>query len=317
MPSFKYNLVSITSLTMHLKCIVSFTDFFCLLQAPSLKRPLEIGKAHDGLYGLYFLCKDCLQKSTQTVNKGHSLSTCVSSGTKSFPNSCLSSTTVDIVTCHCNSHSCSPYVNTSFHKNNIGAASVHVVLPHKSDVDQLWHNRLGHVPFSKMRQIPSIPVKFSLNQSFFCPVCPMARQTRLPFPTRTKDTTTIFDLLHIDLWGPYHVATHDKHKYFLPLLDDHSRCTWTQLLSCKSNMIHTIIAFVSMIENQFKTNLKAVRTDNGLEFTNTILNNFFVSKGILHQKSCPYTPQQNGVVERKYKYLLETARAFFFNPNYL
>ncbi|OIT29118.1 hypothetical protein A4A49_56015, partial [Nicotiana attenuata] len=48
-PSFKFNLVSISSLAAHLKCIASFSDTSCLLQAPSLKRPLEIGKLLDGL----------------------------------------------------------------------------------------------------------------------------------------------------------------------------------------------------------------------------------------------------------------------------
>jgi len=71
-----------------------------------------------------------------------------------------------------------------------------------------------------------------------------------------------------------------------------------------------------MVENQFKTTIKVIRSDNGLEFTNTESIIFFQSKGIHHQKSCPYTPQQNGVVERKHKYILETARALFFSPNY-
>ena len=67
-----------------------------------------------------------------------------------------------------------------------------------------------------------------------------------------------------------------------------------------------------MIENQFEVTVKKIRTDNGLEFVNTESTNFFKTKGIVHQKTCPYTPQQNGVVERKHKHLLETARALLF-----
>ena len=69
---------------------------------------------------------------------------------------------------------------------------------------------------------------------------------------------------------------------------------------------------MSLIENQFQTKLKAIRLDNGLEFTSSEVVHFFQTKGIIHQKTCPYTPQQNGVVERKHKYLLETARALLF-----
>ena len=67
-----------------------------------------------------------------------------------------------------------------------------------------------------------------------------------------------------------------------------------------------------MVENQFKTNIQVIRSDNGLEFVNQESILYFQSKGISHQKSFPYTPQQNGVVERKDKYLLETARALLF-----
>lgn len=65
-PSFKYNLISISSLTTHLKCLASFSNTCCFLQAPSLKRPLEISKVHDGLY---LLCSDCLNKGSSTAAK--------------------------------------------------------------------------------------------------------------------------------------------------------------------------------------------------------------------------------------------------------
>ena len=72
-----------------------------------------------------------------------------------------------------------------------------------------------------------------------------------------------------------------------------------------------------MVENQFSTTVKTIRSDNGLEFTSNETTLFFQSKGIIHQKSCPYTPQQNGVVERKHKYILETARALLFQSKLL
>ena len=54
-----------------------------------------------------------------------------------------------------------------------------------------------------------------------------------------------------------------------------------------------------MIETQFNTCVQTIRTDNGLEFVNVETSIFFKTKGIIHEKTCPYTPQQNGVVERK------------------
>lgn len=67
-----------------------------------------------------------------------------------------------------------------------------------------------------------------------------------------------------------------------------------------------------MVENQFNTSIKSNRTYNRLEFTSSEIVSFLQTKGILHKKICPYTPQQNGVMERKHKYLLETARALLF-----
>lgn len=92
-------------------------------------------------------------------------------------------------------------------------------------------------------------------------------------------------------------------------MDDYSRSTWSHLLSCKSNALHTFKAFSAMIENQFNTTIKSIRTNNGLEFTNSEATLFIQSEDIVHQKICLYTPQQNGAVKRKYKYLLETSRA--------
>lgn len=61
---------------------------------------------------------------------------------------------------------------------------------------------------------------------------------------------------------------------------------------------------MSLVENQFKVILKLIRTDDGSEFINNETFLFFQDKGMIHQNSYPYTPQQNSVVERKHKHLL-------------
>ena len=69
---------------------------------------------------------------------------------------------------------------------------------------------------------------------------------------------------------------------------------------------------VTLIKNQFQTTIKCIRSNNGPEF---LQNDFFSSKGILHQTSCVYTPQQNGRVERKHQHILNVARALMFQSN--
>lgn len=95
-----------------------------------------------------------------------------------------------------------------------------------------------------------------------------------------------------------------------PFVNDYSRCTWIHLLRCNNNALQTIQALFAMVKNQFST--KTIRTDNGTEFTNLEATFFFQSWGVVRQRTCPYTPQQNGVVDRKHKCLLETTRALLY-----
>nr|GMD46029.1 Retrovirus-related Pol polyprotein from transposon TNT 1-94 [Ipomoea batatas] len=116
----------------------------------------------------------------------------------------------------------------------------------------------------------------------------------------------------MDIWGPYKVATTYGHQYFLTILDDHSRAVWIYLMKGKSEARGLIVGFCNLVENQFGTKVKCIRSDNGLEFN---MVEFFKQKGIIHQTSCTYTPQQNSRVERKHGHLLSTARALKFQAN--
>lgn len=70
--------------------------------------------------------------------------------------------------------------------------------------------------------------------------------------------------------------------------------------------------FLFRIRNQYDASIKILRSDNGKEFFNSNCTKLFSSLGIVHQSGCPYTPQQNGVVERKHRHILKVARALKF-----
>ncbi|XP_055830850.1 uncharacterized protein LOC129899873 [Solanum dulcamara] len=109
---------------------------------------------------------------------------------------------------------------------------------------------------------------------------------------------------HVKLW---HV------RFFLTIVDDYSKGTWTFLLSTKSNAFPILKSFLSMVERQFNVRVKMIRSDNALELgKGTQKSAFLASQGILHQFSCVATPQQNGTVERKHRHLLEIARGLMF-----
>lgn len=105
------------------------------------------------------------------------------------------------------------------------------------------------------------------------------------------------------------VSSVHGHKYFLTIVDDHSRFLWIILLKTRAEVATHVKSFITMIQNQFHVTPKFVRSDNGPEF---MLSDFYASLGILHQKICVETPQQNVRVERKHQHILNVGRALLF-----
>lgn len=84
-------------------------------------------------------------------------------------------------------------------------------------------------------------------------------------------------------------------------------------MSCKSNALSILKAFLQMVKVQFQSSVQCFRSDNAYELGSSAeAQQFFTANGIHHQTTIPHTPQQNGIVERKHKHMLEVSRAFFF-----
>ncbi|XP_071700465.1 uncharacterized protein [Rutidosis leptorrhynchoides] len=125
-----------------------------------------------------------------------------------------------------------------------------------------WHHRLGH-PADPVLHVLKNKLSYGNEKLMPCEICHKAKQTRYPFPLSDHKTKEIGELVHLDLWGPYKVATRDGYKYFLTIVDDHSRAVWVFLLKSKSDTSQNIIDFVEMFQTQFNKNIKTVRSDNG------------------------------------------------------
>lgn len=145
-----------------------------------------------------------------------------------------------------------------------------------------------------------------------CHICPLAKQRRLNFPANNHRSEHIFDLVHADIWGPFKTATHAGYTHFLTIVDDFSRYTWVYLLRNKSDVVHIIPRYFQLVETQFLKTIKCFRSDNAPELK---FEDYFAEKSVLHQLSCPYTPQQNSVVERKHQHLLNVAHALMFQSH--
>ena len=126
--------------------------------------------------------------------------------------------------------------------------------------------------------------------------------------TDTSTITEPLQLLHMDLFGPINVMSMSKKRYALVIVDDYSKYTWVLFLHSKDETPQMVIDHVKLIELDSKCPVRAIRSDNDTEFKNAVLNDFCADKGITRQYSAPRTPQQNGVVERKNRTLIEAAR---------
>lgn len=120
------------------------------------------------------------------------------------------------------------------------------------------------------------------------------------------------ELVHIDLWGPYKTKTYSGCNQFVTVVDDFNRYTWVYLVKYEPETSTILENFVNYAEKQFDSKVLCIRSDNALELCKGKFKLFCQQKGIVQQTTCSYTPQQNGVVQRKHKHLLDTARALLF-----
>jgi transposase InsO family protein len=115
-------------------------------------------------------------------------------------------------------------------------------------------------------------------------------------------------LLHMDLFGPIAYISISGNKYGLVIVDDFSHFTWVLFLQDKSKAKGIVKKFIRRVQNESELKVKNIRNDNGSEFRNTQVEEFLDEEGIKHELSAPYTPQQNDIVERNNRTLIEAAR---------
>ncbi|GJW86231.1 retrovirus-related pol polyprotein from transposon TNT 1-94 [Tanacetum coccineum] len=178
----------------------------------------------------------------------------------------------------------------------------------------LWHRRLSHLNFSAINHLARhglvrgvLKLKFEKNH--LCSACAMGKSKNKPHKPKSKDTNQEkLYLLHMDLCGPMRVVSVSRNKYILIIADVYSRFTWVKCLRSKDEAPDFIIKFLKMIQVRLKVPVQRIRTDNGTEFVNQTLREYYEKVGISHETSVACSSQQNGVVERCNFTLIEAAR---------
>ncbi|KAI3813170.1 hypothetical protein L1987_17887 [Smallanthus sonchifolius] len=178
----------------------------------------------------------------------------------------------------------------------------------------LWHARLGHLNFDSIRQmtqknlVQGIPKINHASQ--ICDACLLGKHSRAPFPKQAKfKSSEALDLVYGDLCGHISPPTHSGKKYIFLLVDDCTRYMWVYFLNSKDQAFETFKEFKQRVENEVGTKLKMLRTNRGGEFTSNEFSQYCKDNGIARQLTAPYSPQQNGVVERRNRTMLSTTRS--------
>ena len=196
------------------------------------------------------------------------------------------------------------------------AALVEASQPNKGNQYQLsnydiLHKRFGHPSIQVLKTLfPSIKTPYPLP---LCEVCEYSKHKKITYPSSQFRKSYPFQLIHSDVWGPIQEESIHGHRWFIVLIDDCSRFTWVLLMRNKSEVSYIIPYFCKYIHKQFETKIKGFRTDNARDYDNHVINDFFKGEGIVHETSCVYTPQQNGISERNIGHISEKTRALLID----
>ncbi|GJW56208.1 retrovirus-related pol polyprotein from transposon TNT 1-94 [Tanacetum coccineum] len=160
----------------------------------------------------------------------------------------------------------------------------------------LWHRRLSHLNFGSINHLArhglvrGLP-KLKFEKDHLCSACALGKSSKKPHKPKSEDTNQEkLYLLHMDLCGPMRVASVNGKKYILVIVDDYSRFTWVKCLRSKDEAPAFIINFLKMIQVRLKETVRRIRTDNGTEFVNQTLREYYEKVGISHETSVARSP---------------------------
>ncbi|GJR97680.1 putative ribonuclease H-like domain-containing protein [Tanacetum coccineum] len=196
----------------------------------------------------------------------------------------------------------------------MSASPVCLLTKASSTKSWLWHRRLNHLNFGTLNELArknlvrGLPM-LKYDKDHLCPSCQLGKSKKASHPLKTENTNTeVLHTLHMDLCGPMRTESINGKKYVLVIVDDYTRFGWVRFLRSKDETPHAIEKFIVKTQRALNATVRFVRTDNGTDFVNKILDGWFESIGISHETSVPRSPKQNGVVERRNRTLMEAAR---------
>ncbi|CAI7844249.1 unnamed protein product [Closterium sp. NIES-54] len=193
-----------------------------------------------------------------------------------------------------------------------------IVSATKSTPDRV-HARLAHVNVDTIKSSAKHEVATGLDITPStradppCVSCVGGKMARHTFPDKGSDAEEALAVVHIDLCGPFRVAAKDGSLFFLLLKDRYTRFVWVMPVAKKSDVLWEFQKLLVLEERQAKTSVLKLRSDRGGEFLGKAFTDFVDGKGIVHNLTCPYTSQQNGMAEREMRTAVESVRTMMLH----
>ena len=174
----------------------------------------------------------------------------------------------------------------------------------------LWHCRLGHINQNRINKLHTNgyldPLKTATYET--CHSCLKGKLTKTPFKGHGERAEELLGLIHSDVCGPMSIHAKGGYSYFITFTDDFSRYGHVFLMKHKSESFEKFVEYKNEVENQTEKSIKILRSDRGGEYLSSEFLAFLKENGILSQLTPPYTPQLNGVSERRNRTLLDMVR---------
>ncbi|XXG54031.1 hypothetical protein AAC387_Pa03g2009 [Persea americana] len=212
------------------------------------------------------------------------------------------------------------YMGKGYMSDGLFKMNVMTIVPNKKnssaymlESSNVWHGRLGHVNYDALRRLVNIEClpKCSFDSSIKCETCVEAKLTRTSFQSIEK-TSEPLQLIHSDICDLKFVQTKGGKKYFLTFIDDCTKYYYVYLLRSKDEALKMFKHYKNEVENQLDKKIKVIRSDRGGEYKSPF-GEFCSQHGIIHQTTALYSPQQNGVAERKNRTLKEMMNAMLIS----
>ncbi|GJX79741.1 ribonuclease H-like domain-containing protein [Tanacetum coccineum] len=164
-------------------------------------------------------------------------------------------------------------------------------IPHAFFTSQhTWHQQLGHPGSEVLSRLVSRNL-ISCNKEkppVLCHACQLGKHVRLSFVSSNTSVTSLFDIVHSDVWTSP-IPSLSGFKYYVLFLDHYSYFVWVYPLVNKLDVLSKYMLFRTYVNTQFKCEIKSFQCDHGGEFDNRALHTLFASKGIQFWFSCPKT----------------------------